>query len=361
MEPVSQPSATPARPSQVTVAAWMIMVGSVFVVLMVWDRIAGLHSLESRKALQSVLDDPGIRDSGLDVTDLMLLIRVLAMVAAGCATAMVVLGYQTLHRSRVARTVLSVLAVPLFVCGLVVGGFVSSGVAAAVATLWLGPARAWFDGRSPAAAGPAPQRDRIGAARGAEEHPSSHGQPPAPTPGPAASPSEIWAPPPTSVYDARATVGFGAAPAPAQMTRPDVRPSSVVWACVITWLFAGFTALILIGSMAFLATSSSAVLRKMHEQNPALAQQGLSDHMILVICFVFCSLCVVWCLVAAACAVLVFRRVRWSWLALVISTSGVAALCLLGIVGSVVTLVPLAGAGVTLALLVRPESRRWFG
>jgi hypothetical protein len=58
--------------------------------------------------------------------------------------------------------------------------------------------------------------------------------------------------------------------------------------------------------------------------------------------------------------VLVFRRVRWSWTALLISTAGVAALCLLGIVGSVVTLIPLAAAGTTLALLVRPESRRWF-
>jgi hypothetical protein len=85
MEPVSQPSTTPSRPSQVTVAAWMIMVGSVFVVLMVWDRIAGLHSLESRQALQSVLDDPGVKGTGLQVDDLMLLVRVLGMVAAGCS------------------------------------------------------------------------------------------------------------------------------------------------------------------------------------------------------------------------------------------------------------------------------------
>jgi hypothetical protein len=361
MEPVSQPSTTPVRPSQVTVAAWMIMVGSAFVVLMVWDRIAGLHSLESRRALQSVLDDPGVKDSGLEVSDLMLLVRILAMVAAGCATAMVVLGYQALHRSRVARTGLSVLAVPLFVCGLVVGGFVSSGVAAAVATMWLGPARAWFDGRDPAAAGRTSLPDPGAQARTPGQHPSSMGQAPARPPGQAASASEIWAPPPTSVYDARPTAGFGATPVPGQIARPDTRPPPVLWACVITWLFAGFTALALVASMAFLAANSAAVLRKMHEQNPALAQQGLSDHTILVICFVFCILCVVWCVVAAACATLTFRRVRWSWLALVISTTGVAALCLLGIVGSVVTVVPLAAAGTTLALLVRPESRRWFG
>jgi hypothetical protein len=345
----------------VTVAAWMIMVGSVFVVLMVWDRIAGLHSLESRRALQSVLDEPGIKGSGLQVTDLMLLIRILAMVAAGCATAMVVLGYQALHRSRTARTVLSVLAVPLFVCGLVVGGFVSSGVAAAVATLWLGPARAWFDGRRPAAAGGPSLPEPTTQVPTAGQHPSSVGHVSSRPAGRAASPSEIWAPPPTSMYDARATAGFGAAPAPGQVMRPDLRPPTVLWACVITWIFAGFTALALVVSTAYLAANSTTVLRKMHEQNPALAQQGLSDHTILVVCYVFCGLCVVWCLVAAACAVLVFRRVRWSWLALVISTAGVATLCLLGIVGSVVTLITLAAAVVTLALLVRPESRRWFG
>jgi hypothetical protein len=357
MEPVSQPSTTPSRPSQVTVAAWMIMVGSVFVVLMVWDRIAGLHSLESRQALQSVLDDPGVKGTGLQVDDLMLLVRVLGMVAAGCATAMVVLGYQALQRSRHARTLLSVLAFPLFVCGLVVGGFVSSGVAAAVATLWLGPARAWFDGRSPASAGNRASTDRSAWDRSPGQHPSS-----TPTaPGRPASTGEIWAPPPTSVYDARATAGFGAAPAPGQVTGPDLRPPPVLWACVVTWLVAGFTALALVASMAFLAANTRTVLDKMHEQNPALSQQGLSDHQILVVCFVFCSLCVVWCVLAAACAVLVFRRVRWAWLALVISTAGVAALCLLGIIGSVVTVIPLAAAGATLALLLRPESRRWLG
>ncbi|WP_151084183.1 hypothetical protein [Nocardioides cynanchi] len=365
---MSQPSTTPVRPSQVTVASWMIMIGSVFVVLMVWDRIAGLHSLESRQALQSVLDNPGVKGSGLQVDDLMLVVRILGMVAAGCATAMVVLGYQAMHRSRVARLVMSILAVPLFVGGLAIGGFVSSGVAAAVATLWLGPARAWFDGRDPAADRPRPlPRQVADPGRPPGGHPSAFGSPTAPTsptaaaapPSTPASASEIWAPPRTSVYDARGAAGFGAAPAPRELE--GSRPSTVLWACVITWIFAGLTALTLVVSVSFLAANSTAVLAKMHDQNPALAEQGLSDHAILVICYVFCGLCILWCLVAAGCATLVFRRVRWSWLALVVSTSGVAALCLLGVVGSVITLVPLAAAGVTLALLVRPESRRWFG
>ncbi|MGA8247898.1 MAG: hypothetical protein WB797_13425, partial [Nocardioides sp.] len=145
---MSDPTMKSVRPPQVTVAAWLIMVGSVFVVLMVWDRIAGLHSLDSQNALRSMLDNPGIKGSGLGVHDLETIVRTVSMVAGGCATAMVILGYQTLQRSRSARIGLTILAGPLFVSGLVTGGFVSSGVAAAVATLWLRPARLWFDGQT---------------------------------------------------------------------------------------------------------------------------------------------------------------------------------------------------------------------
>jgi hypothetical protein len=351
MEPVSQPSASRVRPSQVTAAAWMIMVGSVFVVLMVWDRIAGLHSLQSRQALQSMLDQPGIQGFGLDVSDLMRVVQVVSMLGAGCATAMVFLGYQALQGSRGARLGLTVLAVPLFLAGAVTGRFVSFGVAAAVVTLWLGPARAWFDGRDPAASGTGATRPGLP-------------EPPVRTSGPAPAPDD-WAPPPTSVYDARPTVGFGTAPTPTAVPAPAVpagaRPRTVMWACVLTWICSGFMALLLVVSMTFLAADSTLVLRRMHEQNPALARQGLSDHAILVVCFVFCALCVVWCLASVGFGVLVFRRVRWAWFALVLSASAVAALCLIGTVGSLMALAPLVAAGATLALLLRPESRRWLG
>jgi hypothetical protein len=326
----------------------MIMVGSVFVVLMVWDRIAGLHSLESRNALQSALTQPGIKGWGLDVADLMLGVQIVSMIGAGCATAMVILGYQALQGSRGARLALTVLAAPLFLSGVVTGRFVSFGVAAAVMTLWLGSARIWFDGGDPAAA------------RGIRPTLPEHPQGSSPTPpGP-----EAWAPPPTSVYDAPPTARFGTAvvsTAVPPTARSSSRPTTVMWACVLTWICSGFTALLLVVAMTFLAANSAPVLRRMHEQNPALAEQRVSDHMILVVCYVFCALCVLWCLAAVTFAVLVFRRVRWSWFALVVSTTGVAALCLIGTVGSLVALAPLVAAGATLALLVRAESRRWLG
>src|SRR6478736_2252086 len=76
MEGVSEPSKTPARPPQVTVAAWMIMIGSVFVVLIVWDRIAALHSLDTRKTLEPIVADPRMKDAGIELNDLLAVIRI---------------------------------------------------------------------------------------------------------------------------------------------------------------------------------------------------------------------------------------------------------------------------------------------
>ena len=50
---------------------------------------------------------------GLSVDAARTALRVSAMVAAACATAAAILGYQVMQRSRSARVALSVLAVPL--------------------------------------------------------------------------------------------------------------------------------------------------------------------------------------------------------------------------------------------------------
>jgi hypothetical protein len=144
MDRVSEPSTAPARPPQVTVACGIVMVGSVFVVLSVWDRIAGLHTIDTREALRPWLDEPVMRSSGITMSDLLVTVKIVSMVAAACAAGIAVLGFQALRRSRSARLVMSVLAVPMFLAGLAADGIFSSGVAAAVATLWFGPARAWF-------------------------------------------------------------------------------------------------------------------------------------------------------------------------------------------------------------------------
>src|SRR3954451_12966190 len=365
MESVSEPSKTPARPPQVTAAAWMIMVGSVFVVLMVWDRIAGLHSLDTRKALESFLDEPRVKDSGLQLGDLLAVIRIGSMIAAGCATAMAILGYQTLQRSRGARLALTLLAVPLFISGLATGGYLTSAVAAAVGTLWLRPARLWFDGKVvPTAGGAAsatPSQTRpvwpppYDPGRPPEPGPASPDQPPVdqarPQPGcPPATPSQ-WAPLPSSRYGVPSPVASGATGA---------RPPTLVWACVLTWIFSSLAAVVCVTSIVVLAQDSGVILDKMHDQNPDLAARGVSDHLILVVCFVTCAVMAVWSVGAAVLAVLAFRRKRLALYGLIASAAAASLFCLLGALGSLVVLVPLGAAAATIGCLVRPEVKAWF-
>jgi hypothetical protein len=355
MEDVSDPSSTPARPPQVTFACGIVMVGSVFVVLSMWDRIAGLHTLDSRTGLQSFLEDSGLDSSGLTVADLMATVKVLAMVAAGCATAMVILGWQTLQRSSSARQWLAVLAVPLFVTGLVTGGIVSSGVAAAVVTLWLGPARGWFAGASAPASQASASRQASSPSPYRSAPPADVHRPASPAPPRA----HEWAPPSTTAYDVR--------PAPRELarrtrssTRRRARPQPLVWACLLTWGCASLIGFVLAGSMVLLATDDQTLLDRMHEQDPQLAEQGISDHTVVVLVFVMCAVLLAWSLAAAAFATLLFRGHRWAWYALLVSASGAAVICLLGVFGSVVVVAPLAAVLVTLGLLSRPEVRAWL-
>src|SRR3954468_14809817 len=143
--PVSEPTPN-ARPRQVTLAGWLTMAGSALVVLLVFDRVSGLHSIETRESVERFLAEPPGRDLGLGMDGVLSALRTMALVAGGCAAAMAILGYHVLKRSRSARLAVSILAVPLFVTGMVTGGFVSSLVAASCVMLWLQPSRDWFDG-----------------------------------------------------------------------------------------------------------------------------------------------------------------------------------------------------------------------
>jgi hypothetical protein len=327
---------TPTRPRQVTLAAWLIMVGSVLVVAMVFDRVSGLHTLETRESVERFLAEPPGNDLGVGVQGVITMLRTFSMVAAGCATAAGILGYQVLRRSRSARLALTVLAVPLFLTGMVTGGFVSSVVAASAAMLWLQPARDWFDGVTrpdPARAAPAVRQS-----------------------GPPV------AAPPSQPADPGATAGLPSAVSadPQPETSPK-RPAAVVWACALTWVFGSLTALLLIASVVVIAARPDLVFDEVHRQNPELAKQGVSDDLLATATYVMAGLVVVWCVSAIVLAVLVWRRVGWARIMLVVSASSCAALSLLGsVLGAFLLVFPLVAGVVALALLVRPDTRSWF-
>ena len=87
------------RPRQVTMAAWMIMGGSVFLVVAVFERISTLHRLETQEAVRRFLAEPPANGFGLDFEGAMTILRTMSMVTAGCAAAAAILGYHVLKRT----------------------------------------------------------------------------------------------------------------------------------------------------------------------------------------------------------------------------------------------------------------------
>ncbi len=127
-------------------AGWVTIVGSVLVIASVFAQIGALDSLDTRRGVEDTLAQPPLDGLDLQVSDVLEAIRILAMVTGACAAATAILGWQVMQRSRPARLVLSILAVPMFLAGLVAGGFTTSLVAAAALILWLQPSRAWLNG-----------------------------------------------------------------------------------------------------------------------------------------------------------------------------------------------------------------------
>ncbi|QBR93218.1 hypothetical protein [Nocardioides euryhalodurans] len=365
-------SDTLPRPSHTTMAAGMVIGGSVFVVLTVAEQLSGLSSLETREAVQTFLAEPPGDALGLDVSGALAFLRVALMVVAGCATAAAVLGYHVLQRSHRARIGLSVLAVPLFVGGLATGGFLTSLVAAASMLLWIGPSKLWFDGvpQPEAPSRPRPgQRGDTPASRpewppplptSPENRPEARPEWPPPAGPPAAPPTTPYAgpgqPPPYT-----SSQGAWPPPALAAPSRPERRPDAVLWACVLTWAFCGVTLVLVGASLTLLVADPGVVWDELQRQDPDLAaRSGLDRDSLVQATYVTMGVVVAWTLAAGTLAVLVLRRSRGARIALLVCAGIAAGFCLLATLSSAVMLVPASGCLATVALLSRPEVRAWF-
>jgi hypothetical protein len=280
--------------------------------------------------VQEFLSGPPGDRLGLSLQGGLMVLRVLLTVAAVTATASAVLGWYALQRSRAARLALSVLAVPLFLTGMSFqgGGVFPAVVAAAVVMLWFQPGRDWYDGiaRAPAPepTAPAPQ------------------PPPAPSAPPALDERLRALPPPTAppLYPT-------AYPAPVRTaTASQERPRPVVWACGLTWLSTLIVFVLFGAYLVELLVAPDSVLDQLRRQNPDLTA---SDHELRQLILVMCAVAMAWSAIAAALAVLVWRRVAWAAVALGVS-AGLASL----------TLLPALACVATGVLLLRPEARGWL-
>ncbi len=340
------------RPRQVTFAAALIMGGSALIVATVFERIAGLGSLETQQAIDTFLAEPPGDGLGISAQGAESILRVMSMVAGGCATAAAILGFYVLQRNKGARIGLAVLALPLFVSGMAVGGFLASLVVASSVMLWFQPAKDWFDGvvRRPADA----EREKAaGTAAG------RHVAPPPPT-GP------------------RAVQGFGSAPAgeaaagstsTLQASTEDgtvvpraaaPRPGALLWACLVTWSICGLGMIFMALSVLTLVAAPDLVFDEIDRQSPELAADGLSRSTIITGTYVTAAVVLLWGAAAVTFAALAFRRVAWARTALLICAGVAGVVCLVGSLFSIALALPFVACTATFALLLRPEVRAWF-
>ena len=332
------------RPRQVTLAAGLVMGASGMLVVSVFERLGDLRSIESRLAIEEFINQPPGSDLGLDLESVLDLLYVVSMVAAGLATAAAILGFHVLKRSRSARLGLSVLALPLFLCGLVTGGFLASVVAASVAMLWLSPARHWFAGTTPE---PIPSTPTP-----APPPPTAPPLPPLPPPGPPATqPPPAW-----PAYAASQPPPWVPAPAP-----PPRRPTAVAAACAITWACCALAALMSLLLIGVLTADPDGLIAEMHRQNPTLVDQGVSDGALRSASWLTAVVCLVWAVVSGLLAVLTFQRRRWAAIGLAVSAAIVGLFCLVGSLVSPPLVVPGLLAAATVALLLQSSAQRWLG
>lgn len=347
------------RPGQTTLAGWLIIGGSIVLVLTAWQRISTLHTLEVQEELRRVLSEPGLDGLGMSVSTLSEVIRVLCMVAAGAATASAILGFHALRRSTSARLALTLLAPLIAVGGFATAGFFAPMVVAGVVMLWLRPTRDWFAGRPWA-----PQRLERGATAAREKRPDPFA-PPAPEP-PTADPAAPAAPPPyEGVYGAPApeqpVAGQPAHPPQAPAAAVPARPGRLIAACVITWV-STLTVAGVMGLAALLLLADPSLMDQAiaDAEGQGVDLRGLGRDELTAATVAVSAVFVGWSLAAAVLAILAYRRVEWARIVLIISGALAGLLMLVMAIMAPFLVVLVAAAAVTCALLLRPEVASWF-
>lgn len=317
-----------------------MLVGGVLVVLSAFESIGSMRSLESRQAVEEFLTEPPGSGLGLGVEGVLQLMHAMTLVTGACAAAMAVLGWSLLRRSRPARLAVSVLAVPLFLAGTVVGGLLTAVVAAAVVLLWLPPARDWYaggeDGRHPDHEDQPVGGGPRGEARAYDGFGTPHGQV-----------QQLDRPAPA---DPRAP----------QSQQPVRRPTAVTVACATTWVMTALVGLLTAVSLVVLVASPDVLLDEVARQDPDLEEQGISRRMLLGTTVVVGGVVVLWCAAAAVLASFAFRGAPWARVGLIVSAVVAGLLALVTSVGALPMLVPMVAASVVVACLVRPEVRAYF-
>lgn len=355
-------SSAPARPRQVTTATAFVIGGSLMLLLLVFDSLTRLQSLETRDEIIKVLGSPTGKGLGLSVEQALIGMRVGLSIAAVASAAAVVLGIFVLQRHRGALIGLSIAAVPLLLTAPFSGGFLGALVPAATAALWTRVGRDWFAGRTPVE----------------PERPSRSSSDPSGSQAPSVPPTPVWTstspdrPIPHLPTDAPSanypapTQGFGQAPAagwPAPQhhaahapAAADRMPVQVRVACWLTWVGSA-VALFSFGAVAVvLLTDATRIVDTVVAQptwDPKLAPR----EMVVPALWTGLSIMIIWAIAAIVLAFLTWRRHDWARYLLAIS-AGIALL--LSFLAFPAGLVHGLACAVSLGALFSVPTRAWF-
>jgi hypothetical protein len=365
-------SATQARPRQLTTAAGFVIGGSVLLVLAVFDAMANLESVDTRDAVSAAVGSAdGLR---MSVDGVLAVMRVGLFVAAASAVSAVVLGIFVLQRHRAARTLLSVLAVPILVTAPLTGTFLGALVAFSIAMLWSGPARDWYAGRPVREPVRQPVQEPVQHVRQVEQPPAHDADrvPGEDDQAPALSTGATSTEPrPTSGYGQSRTVASSYptyqdprwetppahAPVP-QGTHPHPvpMPSAVRIACIATWVFSAGVAIVCVMALLVAAGDSDVYLREL-QRNPTLRDAQITPDALLVVLWVVGLAMIAWAGAASVLALFVWRRHDWARYLLVVSA---AAVFVASVFAFPVGLVLQAACVAVIVMLVGRPSREWF-
>jgi hypothetical protein len=324
----------PPRPRQATVAGVMAAVGCGLLVLVLFDQMSRVRSLETRESLSRALSQPPWAGSGIGVAQALDVLHGVLLLSGALAAAGCVLGVYALRRHRGARVGLTVVAVLLMFSAVFVAGFLPVLVAIGAGMLWGRDSRAWFDGR---VLEPRPQA------------------PPVPAP---ASPDEMasWpAPAPHDRHDPSPSPWSSAVPA-----TEAHRPGVVTAALAVTWSSCALVAIGLVLVMVRGLVDKDGVYREVTRSDAA---SGLADspNAVLEVLLIACVVLLLWCLSVAALAVPAAQRVGWARLALVGNAGLVGLLSLPVLVAvPVVGLLLLAASVSVVVLLLLPPANAWY-
>lgn len=350
-------STTLPRPPQVTLAGWITVAGSIFVLVSVFDVISNNRTIETRERVLDALSEPPLSGAGVSLQQALDFLHVTALVAAACATAAAILGAYALQRSKSARLALTVVAPLLFLSGMVTGGFMSSMVAVAAVMLWTAPSRDWFNGiaqRRPDA-GPGSADASTGSGRTQSSGPRAFvgfGTP-------KGSSAEKSGQAPDAGQTDGGPSAYSSEPGQQRPALPSGRPREVLQACLLTWVFSGLVLLVM-GVAALAFATSPDLIRDVYESDDRFADVNVDLDQLRAASLVVAGLFSVWALIAVVLAGFTFIGHNWARVTLIISAS-VAGLLGLGMAfaAPMVLLVTVA-AVLVVVMLTRGRSNDWF-